>query len=92
MKHAHPNHKPNLVRLKRIKGQIAGIEGMIESQRYCPEILIQIQAAIAALKGVELEILETHLKSCLKHAALSHNPKGADTKIKEIIKLLKSRR
>lgn len=55
-------------RLKRIEGQVRGIQNMVEADRYCIDILVQINAIQAALKKVGLSISERHLKHCVSHA------------------------
>ncbi len=52
-------------RLKTIEGQVRGIRGMIEENRYCNDILIQISAVIKSLKSVENELLKNHLSTCV---------------------------
>lgn len=52
-------------RLKRIEGQIRGIEGMIESDSYCTDILMQVSAATAALNSFNKVLLENHIKTCV---------------------------
>ncbi len=52
-------------RLNRIEGQLRGIKRMVEEQVYCPDILIQVSAASAALAGFSKELLAQHLKSCV---------------------------
>jgi len=54
-----------LARLRRIEGQIRGIEGMVEDDRYCIEILTQISAAQAALDKVALGLLDGHARHCV---------------------------
>lgn len=55
-----------LKRLRRIEGQIKGIQKMVSDEKYCGDILIQIAAARAALNKVGGIILENHMKECLK--------------------------
>ncbi|EOD00649.1 metal-sensitive transcriptional regulator [Caldisalinibacter kiritimatiensis] len=55
-----------LKRLRRIEGQVKGIQRMVEEQKYCGDILIQIAAARAALNKVGGLILEYHMKDCIK--------------------------
>lgn len=57
-----------LKRLRRIEGQIRGIEKMVEEEKLCADILVQISAATGALKKVGLVILEEHTKHCLLEA------------------------
>ena len=52
-------------RLRRIEGQVRGIEGMVEDDRYCIDIVTQLIAAQAALDKVALELLEDHAKHCV---------------------------
>lgn len=58
-------------RLKRIEGQIRGLEKMVEDDRYCVDILIQISAVQAALKKVGFTLLERHTKTCVSHSIQS---------------------
>lgn len=58
----------NLARLKRIEGQIRGIQKMVEDDRYCADILHQISAAQEALRAVGRELIRNHLKHCSTHA------------------------
>jgi DNA-binding FrmR family transcriptional regulator len=54
-----------LTRLKRIEGQVRGIEGMIEDDRYCIDVLTQISAVQAALDKVALGLLDDHARHCV---------------------------
>lgn len=56
-------------RLKRIEGQVRGIQKMVEADRYCVDILTQTAAVQAALKQVEMQLLERHMRRCLVHAS-----------------------
>jgi DNA-binding FrmR family transcriptional regulator len=58
-----------LARLKRIEGQVRGIEGMVEADRYCIDVLTQISAVQAALDKVALGLLDDHAKHCVLGAA-----------------------
>lgn len=73
--------------LNRISGQVNGIKQMIEDGRYCPDILIQLQAVRGALKRIEGEILEEHLNACVKDAMRANNPTAQADKIAELKKL-----
>ncbi|MGZ3806982.1 MAG: metal-sensitive transcriptional regulator [Bacteriovorax sp.] len=85
--HEH-DHKKELVKLKRARGQIEGIMGMIEENRYCPDILIQIRAAKAALQSVEHSILKTHLEHCVHEALHAKDTKNINTKIHELVEMI----
>ena len=65
---AHACHKDQLSRMNRIAGQIGGICKMIEDERYCMDILIQMKAVRAALKKVESNILRKHMQQCVTQA------------------------
>lgn len=58
-----------LKRLRRIEGQIRGLQRMVEDEKYCIDILTQISAATRALESVALGLLDEHLHHCLAHAA-----------------------
>ena len=82
-------HKSLLNRTKRINGQVSGISAMITEERYCVDILIQIKAARSALKSLEAQVLESHMRCCLKGAMKSGSKKEMDSKIEELMKLIK---
>ena len=58
----------NLKRLRRIEGQVRGIQGMVENDRYCAEIMMQISSVQEALRGVGRELMRNHLKHCASTA------------------------
>lgn len=87
--HGAHDHSAELRRLSRIKGQVEGIERMINEHRYCPEIVHQIKAVRSALKSVEISIIEGHMKHCVKAAVASRNNDVIQEKMEEILKLLK---
>jgi DNA-binding FrmR family transcriptional regulator len=87
----HPDHSAVLPRLKRVQGQIAGIEKMITEGRYCVDILIQFRAAMAALRNVEVEVFESHLNHCVSTALSSRDKKQAQEKVRELAGLLARR-
>ncbi|HEY1480448.1 MAG TPA: metal-sensitive transcriptional regulator [Gaiellales bacterium] len=68
-KHVHPgyiaNKLPVQARLRRIEGQVRGIQNMVEDERYCIDILTQISAIQAALDKVALGLLDDHAKHCV---------------------------
>lgn len=71
-----------LSRLKRIEGQARGISRMIEQDRYCIDILTQVDALTKALQGVALGLLDDHLRHCVANAAAAGGP-AADAKLTE---------
>jgi DNA-binding FrmR family transcriptional regulator len=79
-------NKDDLIkRLKRIEGQIRGLQRMIDEDKYCVDILTQVASAEAALHKVGILILEKHTKSCVVRAVQEGN---ADEKIEELIDIL----
>lgn len=84
----HPDHTLHIKRLNKVKGQIEGIERMIDDKRYCLDIIAQLRAAASALKAVEAEIFKTHLRGCVKQAFASKDIFESDDKVQEIIKLI----
>jgi len=85
MKHA--THKDNLINLKKIEGQLRGLQAMIEEEKYCVDILNQIKAVKNALISVEGKILKVHLRACIRGSLGDETL--VDNKIEEIVKLLK---
>ncbi len=81
--------KPKLLnRLNRIEGQVRGIARMVEEDRYCIDVLTQLQAVRAALSKVETEILKTHLDHCIEGAIVSGDAAEQRKKAGELIELL----
>jgi DNA-binding FrmR family transcriptional regulator len=74
-----------LKRLKRVEGQIRGLAGMVENDRYCIDIVTQIAAAKAALRRVEEEILRDHVAHCVEHAISSGDKADQRRKIAELM-------
>ena len=76
-------------RLKRIEGQIRGVQRMIEEGRYCVDVLTQIDAVTAALARVQDRILESHLNHCVADALEGSDVSERREKVDEVIGLLK---
>lgn len=77
-----------LNRLSRIQGQVGGIARMVEEDRYCIDVLTQIQAVRAALGKVETEMLRDHLGHCIEGAIVSGDRDEQRQKAAELIQLL----
>ena len=75
-------------RLNRIEGQVRGINRMIEEDRYCIDILQQMQAIKSALAKVEDAILKDHSATCVEHAIASGDPKEQRKKFTELVDLM----
>jgi len=88
----NPDHADNLVALRRIEGQVRGVQGMIENRKYCIDILTQISAIKGALSRVEEKILEKHFKNCVTEAVQGETKKEKQQKMDEILKLIRQAR
>lgn len=84
----YPNHADNLVSLKRIEGQVRGIQRMIEEGKYCVDILNQIHAVIYALARIEDKVLERHFEGCVAKAVHGNSAADKKKKLKEILQLI----
>ncbi|MFN3231335.1 MAG: metal-sensitive transcriptional regulator [Alphaproteobacteria bacterium] len=80
-------HKSCITRLRRVEGQVRGIQRMIEEDRYCIDILTQMQAVKAAFKKVEDELLKAHADACVEDAIDSGDPAKQRDKFNELIDL-----
>lgn len=76
-------------RLRRIEGQIRGLQRMVEEGRYCVDILTQIDAATAALARVQDQILESHINHCVAGALEGRDVGGRKEKVDEVVTLLR---
>ena len=81
-------HHDKLTALRRIEGQVRGIQKMIEDERYCVDILNAVGAIIGALKRVEANILKDHLNACARTAFEGKSKKQKEEKLKELFGLL----
>ncbi len=72
-----------LKRLRRIEGQIRGLQRMVEKDQYCIDVLTQVAAATRALQSFSLDLLEGHMASCVADAA-ARGGTEADEKIREV--------
>jgi DNA-binding FrmR family transcriptional regulator len=75
-------------RLARIEGQVRGLAGMVEADRYCIDVVLQIQAARAALAKVESLVLADHVDTCVQHALEGADAKERRAKVDELLKVL----
>lgn len=83
------SHRPQLTRLKRIQGQVAGLMRMVEEERYCGDILTQLRAVQAALEAVQQGILKSHIEHCVAGAIESGDHRERDAKLAELFDILK---
>ncbi len=81
-------HDEQQVFLKRIEGQVRGIQRMIKEKRYCIDILTQLHSVVGAILRVEDKILQKHLHGCVAQALNRKSALEKQTKIDEIINLI----
>jgi DNA-binding FrmR family transcriptional regulator len=77
----------NLRRLRRIEGQVRGLQRMIEEERYCADVLTQVASVHEALRAVARELLRNHLKHCAA-AAMRAGDREADAMVDELVALM----
>src|SRR5215813_7332308 len=80
--------KTNQQRLRRIEGQIRGLQKMVEEDRYCADIITQIAAAQEALRGVARNLMKNHLHHCAAKALRSAKKAEADAMYDELLGLI----
>ncbi|MEU6736204.1 metal-sensitive transcriptional regulator [Streptomyces physcomitrii] len=83
----HKQKDEHLKRLRRIEGQIRGLQRMVDEDVYCIDILTQVSASTKALQSFALQLLEEHLRHCVADAALK-GPGEVDAKVEEATKAI----
>ena len=81
-------HKEQIVFLRKIEGQIRGIQKMIKEERYCVDIVTQIHSVIGALCRVENEMFKKHLEGCVVNALSGKSELEKQKKINEVVELI----
>lgn len=92
--HGALSHEPGtkkrlLNRLRRIEGQVRGLQRMVEDERYCPEILTQVAAVQASLRSAAEVLLQDHLRHCVTEALRSGDAADAESMYAELTDLFK---
>jgi DNA-binding FrmR family transcriptional regulator len=77
-----------IARLKRIEGQIRGLQRMIDEDTYCIDVLNQVSAATKALQSVAMGLVDEHIRHCVADAAGGDDPREADRMITEATKAI----
>jgi DNA-binding FrmR family transcriptional regulator len=77
----------NLKRLRRIEGQVRGLQRMVEEERYCADILTQISSVQEALRSVGRELVRNHLKHCAT-VAIRSGDEGAEAMYDEVVDMM----
>ena len=78
----------NLKRLRRIEGQIRGLQKMVEEDRYCADIMTQVSAAQEALRTVGRALMRNHLKHCAAQAIVKGTPEQSEAMYDELVDLI----
>lgn len=78
----------NLKRLRRIEGQVRGLEKMVEADRYCPDILVQISSVQEALRAVGRNLMRNHLRHCATQSIRKGSAAQAEATYDELLELI----
>jgi DNA-binding FrmR family transcriptional regulator len=78
----------NLKRLRRIEGQVRGLQRLVEEDRYCADILVQISSAQEALRSVGRALMKNHLRHCASEAIRDTVPGRAEAMYEELLSLM----
>ncbi len=79
----HDDKAAVLARLRRVEGQVRGLQRLVQADTYCIDVLTQVSAATKALQSVAVQLLDDHLRHCVSHAIHADDPVEADRKITE---------
>ena len=71
-----------LARLRRVEGQVRGLQRMVEEERYCIDVLTQVNSAVAALRAVGMGLLDDHVRHCVRDSIRAD---GGDEKVEELV-------
>lgn len=77
-----------LKRLRRIEGQVRGLQRLIDEDAYCIDVLTQVSAATKALQSVSVGLLDEHVRHCVREAAVGDDPQRTDEMITEATKAI----
>ena len=77
-----------LTRLRRIEGQVRGLQKMVEEERYCADVLAQVSSVQEALRGVARALMRNHLAHCATSAIRSGDPEQAEAMYDELVELM----
>jgi CsoR family transcriptional regulator, copper-sensing transcriptional repressor len=86
--HGYAERRDELqTRLRRIEGQVRGLQRMLDEDRYCIDVLTQISSTTRALQGVAMTMLEDHVRHCVRDA-IDQGPQTADEKVDEALDVI----
>jgi CsoR family transcriptional regulator, copper-sensing transcriptional repressor len=77
-----------LTRLRRIEGQVRGLQKMVEEERYCADVLMQVSSVQEAMRGVSRSLLHNHLRHCAAEAIRSDDPERSEAMYDELMELV----
>ena len=78
----------NLLRLRRIEGQVRGLQRMVENDRYCPDILVQLSSVKEALRAVGRALMRNHLRHCVTQAIRKGTSAQKEAMQEELLELI----
>lgn len=78
----------NLTRLRRIEGQVRGLQKMVQEERYCADIVVQIASVQEALRGVSRALMKNHLRHCTAQTIRSGKAEETDAQYEELLELI----
>ena len=78
----------NRNRLRRIEGQVRGLQRMVDDDRYCPDILVQLSSVQEALRAVGQALMRNHLRHCVTQSIRKGNRSEADATLDELLQLI----
>ncbi len=84
----HDDKAAILARLKRIEGQVRGLQRMVADDTYCIDVLTQVAASTKALQSVAIQLVDEHLRHCVAHAVESGDPVESSAKLAEASKAI----
>jgi DNA-binding FrmR family transcriptional regulator len=86
--HGYEGRRDELqARLRRIEGQVRGLQRMIDEDRYCIDVLTQVSSVTRALQGVATSMLDDHVRHCVRDA-IAQGPEAADEKVDEALEVV----
>ncbi|QEU11237.1 metal-sensitive transcriptional regulator [Dermabacter vaginalis] len=85
----HADKEAYVRRLRRIEGQVRGLQRMLEDDTYCIDVLTQVSAVKRALEAVSLGLVEDHVRHCVRDAATDGSPAVIDEKLTEVLTAVK---
>ena len=89
-KHRDENEYKDLMnRLRRIEGQVRGLQNMLEKDAYCPDILVQVSAVNSALNSFSRKLLASHMRSCVADDLRNGNEETIDELVETLQKVMK---